>query len=62
LTTAAARSAQFSGAQKEWVCKVKNKVSKKCSKALHNREEAKIMEAGMVRIRDQEETRTMKMP
>jgi hypothetical protein len=52
---------QFSGAQKEWVRKVKKELSKKCSKALHDREEA-TMEAEMVRIWDQEEIRTPKKP
>jgi len=53
---------QFSGAQKEWVWKVKKELSKnKCSKALRDSEEA-TMEAEMVRIWDQEETWTPKKP
>jgi hypothetical protein len=45
----------------EWVWKVKKEGHKKFSKVLHNREEAQ-MEAEMVRIWDQDETRTPKKP
>jgi hypothetical protein len=52
---------ELSGAQKEWVRKVKKESSKKRAKALQDREEAE-MEAEMGRIWDQEETRMRKRP
>jgi hypothetical protein len=47
--------------QREWARKVKKESSEKRAKALQDRAEAQ-MEAEMVRIWDQEETRTPKRP